>query len=256
VSYQSPPDNRDNAAARQPPGWYLDPRWYLHQTGPQFLRWWDGAQWGQQTRPLPRRGQEPQFGYPQRPYGQDSHPASGQYRRPSRKLWPQRHKVLTVLGGLATLIIIGGIASAADGGNARQAGGASPVAAATLTHTATPSPAPTHQATKKKTRPQQPPVTAQATTQAPAATAPAAAPSPPAATAPAVAPSRPAATAPAAAPSPSVATSAGCHPLSDEGTCYEPGEYCRDDDHGISGIAGDGKVITCEDNDGWRWEPS
>ncbi|HEX4213410.1 MAG TPA: hypothetical protein VIA06_08815 [Candidatus Dormibacteraeota bacterium] len=48
----------------------------------------------------------------------------------------------------------------------------------------------------------------------------------------------------------------GCHPLSDEGTCYEPGEYCRDSDHGASGIAGDGEAITCEDNDGWRWEPS
>ena len=40
--------------------------------------------------------------------------------------------------------------------------------------------------------------------------------------------------------------------MSDEGTCYEPGEYCRDDDHGTSGMAGDGEAITCEDNDGWR----
>jgi hypothetical protein len=148
-------------------------------------------------------------------------------------LWPQRHKVLTVLGGLAALIIIAGIASAADGGNARQTGNTSPVAAATLTHTATPSSAPTHHATKKRTRPHENPVTAQAATPAPAATAPAAAPS-----------------------SPAAATSAGCYPLSDEGTCYEPGEYCRDADHGASGIAGDGEAITCEDNDGWRWEPA
>jgi hypothetical protein len=42
--------------------------------------------------------------------------------------------------------------------------------------------------------------------------------------------------------------------LSDQ--CYEPGEYCRDSDHGSSGVAGDGEAITCEDNDGWRWEPS
>jgi len=55
------------------------------------------------------------------------------------------------------------------------------------------------------------------------------------------------------APSP---TPAGCHPLSDEGTCYEPGEFCRDSDHGVTGVAGDGETITCEDNDGWRWEPS
>jgi hypothetical protein len=59
-------------------------------------------------------------------------------------------------------------------------------------------------------------------------------------------------TAPAAAPS----TPSGCYPLSDEGTCYEPGEYCRDSDHGASGVAGDGEHIVCEDNDGWRWEPA
>jgi len=52
------------------------------------------------------------------------------------------------------------------------------------------------------------------------------------------------------------AAPASCTPISDEGTCYEPGEYCRDDDHGASGVAGDGERITCEDNDGWRWEPT
>jgi hypothetical protein len=45
-----------------------------------------------------------------------------------------------------------------------------------------------------------------------------------------------------------------CSPLTDSGKCYEPGEYCRDDDHGVSGIDADGDPITCEDNDGWRWE--
>jgi hypothetical protein len=53
-----------------------------------------------------------------------------------------------------------------------------------------------------------------------------------------------------------VATAQSCTPLSDEGTCYEPGEYCRNSDHGASGVAGDGESITCTDNDGWRWEPS
>jgi hypothetical protein len=57
-----------------------------------------------------------------------------------------------------------------------------------------------------------------------------------------------------AAPPPAPGTS--CHPLSDEGTCYEPGEFCRDSDHGVTGLAGDGEQITCEDNDGWRWEPT
>jgi hypothetical protein len=74
----------------------------------------------------------------------------------------------------------------------------------------------------------------------------------------AAAPPAPAPTTPAAAPPPPPASTApaGCNPLSDEGTCYEPGEYCRDSDHGLSGVAGDGEAITCEDNDGWRWEPA
>jgi hypothetical protein len=66
--------------------------------------------------------------------------------------------------------------------------------------------------------------------------------------APATPPAPPASMAP---PPPSVS----CYPLSNEGTCYEPGEFCRDDDHGMTGLAGDGKTIVCEDNDGWRWEP-
>jgi hypothetical protein len=63
-------------------------------------------------------------------------------------------------------------------------------------------------------------------------------------------------TAAAASAAPSPPTAAGCHPLTDSGNCYEPGEYCRNDDHGASGVAGDGEAITCEDNNGWRWEPS
>lgn len=79
----------------------------------------------------------------------------------------------------------------------------------------------------------------------------AAAPTTPAAAPPASAQTAPAAVAPSAA-----ATPASCSPLSDEGTCYKPGEYCRADDHGMSGVAGDGEPISCEDNDGWRWEPA
>ena len=75
------------------------------------------------------------------------------------------------------------------------------------------------------------------------------------------APEQPAAS-PSAAPAPPVAapppapSAAACYPLSDEGTCYEPGEFCRDSDHGASGVAGDGEKIVCADNDGWRWEPA
>jgi hypothetical protein len=59
--------------------------------------------------------------------------------------------------------------------------------------------------------------------------------------------------APSTAP---VSSSTSCTPISNEGTCYEPGEYCRETDHGDSGTAGDGKAITCKNNDGWRWEPN
>lgn len=45
-----------------------------------------------------------------------------------------------------------------------------------------------------------------------------------------------------------------CYPLTNSGKCYTPGEYCRTADRGTSGIDADGDPITCEDNDGWRWE--
>jgi hypothetical protein len=59
----------------------------------------------------------------------------------------------------------------------------------------------------------------------------------------------------APAPPPTAAAS-GCSPIDDEGGCYEPGEYCRNATHGVAGTAGDGEAIVCEDNDGWRWEPT
>jgi hypothetical protein len=70
-----------------------------------------------------------------------------------------------------------------------------------------------------------------------------------------------AAPAPPPAPAPVMHSSAppapaGCHPLSNEGTCYEPGEFCRASDQGVTGVAGDGEAIICENNDGLRWEPA
>jgi hypothetical protein len=62
--------------------------------------------------------------------------------------------------------------------------------------------------------------------------------------------------APTLTPSPAQQATSSCTPLTDSGGCYEPGEYCRDDDQGTTGVAGDGETITCEDNNGWRWEPS
>ena len=81
-------------------------------------------------------------------------------------------------------------------------------------------------------------------------------PSPPPAPAPPPAsPPAPRQTPPPASAPPPPATQASCHPVSNEGTCYEPGEYCRKSDHGVQGVAGDGEAIVCEDNNGWRWEP-
>lgn len=67
-----------------------------------------------------------------------------------------------------------------------------------------------------------------------------------------VSPSSPSA---APAPSPKQATSAGCNPKTSSGNCYEPGEFCSKAEHGETGVAGDGKTITCTDVHGrWRWE--
>jgi hypothetical protein len=80
-------------------------------------------------------------------------------------------------------------------------------------------------------------------------TTPSAPASPP--SAPVTTPSAPVTTSPAPVPTP-----AGCYPLASSGNCYEPGEFCPYADDGMTGVAGDGEHITCEDNDGLRWEPS
>jgi len=61
---------------------------------------------------------------------------------------------------------------------------------------------------------------------------------------------------PAPAPSHSVAPPAGCYPRASSGNCYEPGEFCPHADAGMSGVAGNGEAIICENNNGLRWEPA
>jgi hypothetical protein len=53
-------------------------------------------------------------------------------------------------------------------------------------------------------------------------------------------------------------TPTGCHPKTDSGNCYEPGEFCRDSDHGVTGVAGNGTPIKCEGSGSatWHWEPA
>jgi cardiolipin synthase A/B len=65
----------------------------------------------------------------------------------------------------------------------------------------------------------------------------------------------PAAPTPTPTPTPRP-TPSSCHPKTSSGNCYEAGEYCSSADHGMSGVAGDGELIVCENNDGWRWEPA
>lgn len=61
--------------------------------------------------------------------------------------------------------------------------------------------------------------------------------------------------APPAPPPPSHVAPASCHPKTSSGNCYEPGEFCSRAEHGETGVAGDGKTITCTDVNGhWRWE--
>ena len=206
---------------------------------------WQAAQDGSGARQGHSGG--PQYP-PQPPYPPPNPPTQVLYGPPGgprgRKPWPARHKVLTALLGFCGLVFIIGIAAAASSSSS-----STPAATSSLivkTPTATASPTATKTATAPRTATTAPP-----TTPAPPATQ--------AQTAAAVqrtAPSTPAQTTSAAPPAPPASTApASCYPLSNEGTCYEPGEFCRKADHGKSGVAGDGKAIECEDNDGWRWEP-
>jgi hypothetical protein len=147
----------------------------------------------------------------------------------------QGSKVLTTFLAFCGLVfVIGGTVACGSSPSPSDsvAGASSLVAKAPVT---TASPAVTKSATGAQTVTTTPPTQAQTT----AAAQP-------------TAPSTPAHTTPAP---PASTAQASCYPLSNEGTCYEPGEFCRNADHGKSGVAGDGKAIKCEDNDGWRWEP-
>ena len=158
-----------------------------------------------------------------------------------RKPWHKRRWVRitgVIIGALVVIITL------------TNHSGTSPAAATAPAKSATPK-AQAPKATPKPTKP--------AALAAPAR--PTQVPASPAQTTPAAAaPAQPSSPAPAQSTQPTAppaaAAPAGCYPLSNEGTCYEPEEYCRNADHGVSGMAGDGEAITCEDNNGWRWEPA
>jgi hypothetical protein len=142
------------------------------------------------------------------------------------------------------------LAPAAVWGIARTAGSSSgPPAGGTVSSTSTSNPAalgapaatPTVSATPA-------PTPTPTTSPTPTAT--------PASALPTSAPATPPPPPPTAAPAPAPAVPAGCYPLSNSGTCYRPGEFCRNSDHGATGRAADGEAIVCRYNNGWRWEPA
>jgi hypothetical protein len=181
-------------------------------------RWrWDGQQW----QPVDQPPQPlPQSEPPQPPPGKRS----------------VRLQLLIGFGGLALLAVMGVCISAvtASGrGSQPQATPAAVAATATAAATVKPIAAPTVKPTA-----------------APTAAAPTTAPTP------IVPPQAPPPAPPATAPPPPTAAALGCYPLTNSGNCYEPGEYCRNSDHGMTGRAGNGESIICEYNNGWRWEPA
>ena len=159
----------------------------------------------------------------------------------------QRGKILSVSGvsvGLLILLIIGSAAGGGSSSPTPSPPGPVASAASVLAHVS-PTSSATHKAVAVSKSPAPATTSAVASssspapvcTQAPATTAP-----------PTTAP-------PTAAPTTAAPAAPACSPLTSGGNCYEPGEFCPAKDHGVTGIAGDGKSITCEDVNGyWRWE--
>lgn len=91
-------------------------------------------------------------------------------------------------------------------------------------------------------------------TAAPAAPANPPAPATPAApAAPATREPAPAYTPPAPQPTPTQHQAAGCTTDS-KGACIVRGRFCPNSAHGDTGTDAAGRVLTCEDKNGWRWE--
>jgi hypothetical protein len=259
-------------SSEQPPGWYPDPG------GQRILHWWDGQRWTGDMRPpageggplfyRPRQStftpaqQQPTYpqqpAYPgappqhhqqpapdwrpnsqqplrgplelqdeyQPPPGQPPYPPQWQPYAPPPQAPPPRRKrhllrnINAGLGALIVLLVVIILATNKSNTPAAATSLSSPGPSPTNSIVSTPAPTPTLTLT----------------------TAP---------------PTLPATTAPAAPPVTAAAPpAAACSPRTSSGNCYKPGEFCPKSDHDASGVAGDGENITCENNDGWRWEPA
>lgn len=153
-------------------------------------------------------------------------------------------KVASVTGvslGLLVVLVIGAVSGGGSPAPTRvPAAQAAPVTSSAPARLAAPTPSSTHRAAAASTTQMD-----HSPAPAPSSSSPA-----PATAAPAPAYVPPSTPAPPAAQQPAPA----CSPTTRSGHCYEPGEFCPKRDRGLSGTAGDGKPITCENNDGWRWE--
>jgi hypothetical protein len=214
-----------------PPEWQPDPSWPPPPAGWQLWTDWPPA--GQLTRQMTV------------PLGTKPSPSG---RNRSQRL-STGHKVLAIVGAsVGALVVLSLIVNAVDPSPASNNSAASPsggTSTATLPSAtapvATPSAAPA-------------PRTAMSSASAISSATAMTSPSPRVTTtAPKTVP-RPS-TAPPTHVAPATAAAHSCYPLTNGGNCYEPGEFCRKSDHGAHGVAGDGKAIACEDNNGWRWEP-
>ena len=192
-----------------------------------------------QERPHEPDEQPTQFIYPAQDYLQTPPP-----QRPSRRA--RNKKTLIITGSVfGAFILIGSIGSALDKGKTP----ASPAAAVARTTAASPA---ASQAVPT-TSPSPFPAAAAPATSEPAPDTSSAAPTSAAPT-PVYIPPAPQRTTQAPQPADTTAQPQSCHPLTNGGNCYRPGEFCRAGDHGTSGIDGNGDAIKCEDNNGWRWE--
>jgi len=192
-----------------------------------------------QERPHEPDEQPTQFIYPAQAYLQTPSP-----ERRSRRA--KNKKILIITGSVfGAFLLIGAIGSALGNGKTpatpaaavARTTAASPAASqATLTMSPSPLPAAAAPVTSKPV----PDTSSAVPTSAPAA--------------PVYIPPAPQRTTQAPQPVHTTAQAQSCHPLTNSGNCYKPGEYCRTSDHGLSGIDADGDAIKCEDNNGWRWE--
>src|SRR5215469_9128664 len=183
----------------------------------------DPSGYGRTVQPPLSSAHDPRFPAP--PPGYQQRPPRPPGRVPWRD-WSGRRRGLTLVGVLATLIVLGIIASATS----------SPPSTPVSHHNPVPL----------------------ATSSSPAATSPATVASSPAAavTTPAQQPTttQPVTTQPAPAPPPAPT---GCYPKTPSGNCYEPGEYCPTADAGMTGLAGDGETIVCTLESGrYHWHPT